>query len=449
MSTFKNKNLKCNKILQNEKKSDHYNIIADKHSKIMENFENKKKSLPILKETVSKHKLEIESLMPENLNETIKKIKNQEKKLKEKISDLENGGEIKIIKKRKTVVHQDNDDTTKSDILLKFTMELEELQLKLEHINDIYHRNCQIRKLHDKIRELENEIYTIENDVEELNYFDDAFDLLHQYTNKSTNTTVKEIEVDLKNLSMLKEIEVTDKKHDIVDRYLQTINEQKKYKRSHVGKMCLACKVPKVINQTDSTFTCSNCGDSEMVIMDSDKPSYKDPINEVKTNTYKRINHCSELLNQSQGKEMTDIDDSLLREIVEELKILGKSDLSKITKDDIKIALKNIGKGFKSEHAVYIANKLNNIPVNSLPHDTVEIVKTMFAEVERTWKRYKDGDRKNFMNSSFVFHKIFELLGEKEEAKKWKFLKQDKLEKHDELWEKICNHLNWEYIPSE
>ena len=70
----------------------------------------------------------------------------------------------------------------------------------------------------------------------------------------------------------------------------------------------------------------------------------------------------------------------------------------------------------------------------------------MFVTVEDAWYIFKDPNRKNFMNTNFVFHKIFELLGEDEEAEKYPYLADDKLDEHDELWEKICNYLEWEFI---
>jgi hypothetical protein len=72
-------------------------------------------------------------------------------------------------------------------------------------------------------------------------------------------------------------------------------------------KEFIKCNIEKVLHLQDGFLICTNCGDSEYVILDSDKPNYKNPIIENKLNGYKRMNHFSELLNQFQGKESTEI----------------------------------------------------------------------------------------------------------------------------------------------
>eukprot|EP00981_Chlorochromonas_danica_P010340 scaffold3141_cov162-Ochromonas_danica.AAC.1 len=182
--------------------------------------------------------------------------------------------------------------------------------------------------------------------------------------------------------------------------------------------------------------------------MDFDKPLYNSSSSESKINSYRRINHCSEVLDQFQGKETTDIDQVLLNQIIEELKVFGILDLVTVTRQNVKAALKSLGKSSKSEHATLITNKLNGVAVKTIPHELLEIVKAMWIIIEDTWYIYKDSSRKNFMNSSYVFHKIFELLDEPQLAEKWPYLADDKLKKYDVLWEKITSHLGWEYIPS-
>eukprot|EP01039_Chlorochromonas_danica_P018968 gene18968-22911_t len=85
--------------------------------------------------------------------------------------------------------------------------------------------------------------------------------------------------------------------------------------------------------------------------MDFDKPLYNSSSTESKINSYRRINHCSEVLDQFQGKETTDIDQVLLNQIIEELKVFGILDLTTVTKQNVKAALKSLGKSSKSEHA--------------------------------------------------------------------------------------------------
>ena len=64
---------------------------------------------------------------------------------------------------------------------------------------------------------------------------------------------------------------------------------------------------------------CRKC-DISYIIIDSDKPSYKDPPKEVCYFAYKRINHFNEWLAQFQAKETTDIPVKIYDQILLEIK---------------------------------------------------------------------------------------------------------------------------------
>ena len=66
---------------------------------------------------------------------------------------------------------------------------------------------------------------------------------------------------------------------------------------------CDECEKEMVFSPNEAVFTCTDCGYQEFVLIDSDKPSYKDPPREVSYYTYKRINHFNEWLAQFQAKE--------------------------------------------------------------------------------------------------------------------------------------------------
>ena len=70
---------------------------------------------------------------------------------------------------------------------------------------------------------------------------------------------------------------------------------------------CNECGAEMVFSSNEALFTCPSCGFQEFVLVDSDKPSYKDPPREVSYYAYKRINHFNEWLAQIQAKESTDI----------------------------------------------------------------------------------------------------------------------------------------------
>jgi hypothetical protein len=463
MSIFKDKNIKYNKNCNNEKKSIHYNIIDVKHIEKMDNIKKKEDNLPNLKDECDKIISELKKICDENtLDSYIEEIKSKRLKILSKIETIKNTSDKKInleeknkISKRavKHMIVNVNEVqlSPKEKQIAKQEKQIVNYDEQLSMLTNIYERNCHINNLKHRKADLEEEIYNIDNNLEELDYFDGTYDILHDYYKKDEDDK-RYIKVDnicdLFKDDVISKQETSYKKTQIVDKFLQSINQNKKKKKSNIGKICEICKIPKSLNIQEGIFTCKQCGECELAIMDSDKPSYRDPTSDIKSNTYRRANHCSELLNQSQGKESTEIEESLFNDIINGLYSIGITDLACITKTDIKIVLTNLGKTNKVEHAVYIINKINGIPAETMSHELNEIVKQMFAMVEEAWYLYKEPNRKNFMNTKYVFHKIFELLGEDDEAKKWSLLADAKLCLHDDLWEKICVHWQWEYIPT-
>ena len=65
---------------------------------------------------------------------------------------------------------------------------------------------------------------------------------------------------------------------------------------------------------------CPKCGTLEKLLVDSDKPSYKEPPREISYFAYKRINHFNEWLAQFQAKETTEIPQELYDQILIEIK---------------------------------------------------------------------------------------------------------------------------------
>ena len=86
---------------------------------------------------------------------------------------------------------------------------------------------------------------------------------------------------------------------------------------------------------------CKKCGDISYIVIDSDKPSYKDPPKEVCYFAYKRINHFNEWLAQFQAKETTDIPKELYDQILIEIKKERIDNMSKLTQSKIREILKN------------------------------------------------------------------------------------------------------------
>lgn len=64
-----------------------------------------------------------------------------------------------------------------------------------------------------------------------------------------------------------------------------------------ISKFCINCNIDKILIYSEGTYTCTNCGEVESCIVESDITSYKDPMIEKPTFPYKRKNHFCEWIN--------------------------------------------------------------------------------------------------------------------------------------------------------
>jgi hypothetical protein len=95
--------------------------------------------------------------------------------------------------------------------------------------------------------------------------------------------------------------EAVFKKKNILDDYLKKINS------NYVSKIkvdmnickCPNCNEEMILYPSDGIQICDKCGLQENILIESDKPSFKDPPMEVSYFSYKRINHYNEYKRQS------------------------------------------------------------------------------------------------------------------------------------------------------
>jgi len=207
-------------------------------------------------------------------------------------------------------------------------------------------------------------------------------------------------------------------------------------------KYCIECKIEKILDMTESAYICPCCGDSEMIILDEDR-QIKD------YSPYRKVNHFREWLNQFQAKQSPDIPENVFIDIVKELNKRRITDLSVLDKKKMKAILKKLEYNIYYEHVAYIINKLNNLPPPKITRDMEKLFISMFFKIQDPWEMYKHPDRKNFLSYSYVLHKFCELLELDHLLDCFPLHKDsDKIMENDQLWEKICKHLKWEYISS-
>ncbi len=208
-------------------------------------------------------------------------------------------------------------------------------------------------------------------------------------------------------------------------------------------------KIEKILIPNEGISVCNKCGDLTHIVIDSDKPSYKDPPPEATYFAYKKINHLNEWLNQIQALESTDIPEEIYEKIWEEIKKERIDDLTKLNYKKIRDYLKKLRLNKYYEHIPHILYKLNGLPAPKLTNEVIEVLRAMFREIQGPFNEICPPDRKNFLSYSYTLHKFVELLGLDEYKLLFPLLKsREKLHQQDIMWKKICEKVGWEFIKS-
>lgn len=192
---------------------------------------------------------------------------------------------------------------------------------------------------------------------------------------------------------------------------------------------------------------CKKCHNAERLIMEVEKPSYKEPPSEVTYYAYKRMNHCNEWINQIQGKEYTEIPNEVIDAILVELKKQKITNMAKLNTDKVREILRKLKINKYYEHIPYIMYKLSGIPPPRLGTETEEKLRQMFDAIQVPYLRHAPPGRKNFLSYSYVLHKMMQLLGQNEHLGLFRLAKsRDKHLVMENVWKKICKDLNWVFI---
>lgn len=216
------------------------------------------------------------------------------------------------------------------------------------------------------------------------------------------------------------------------------------------GMECAHCgSVSHILNMQDGCIVCLSCHSIEYVIVDHDKPVYKDPPKDVACFAYKRINHLNEWLNQVQGKETTEIPEEVFMNIITEIKKQKITNMATLTTKKIRSILKKIDSNKYYEHIPHIIYRLNGIPAVHMPPELEDKVRFMFCTIQIPFLKYQPPNRKNFLSYSYCLHKMMQLLDKDQYLVNFPLLKsREKLYQQDQIWKKICGDVKWDFIPS-
>ena len=345
--------------------------------------------------------------------------------------------------------------------ITKMEREITTLETKLSDIKDI---ETEIQ-MKDRIIYLKDEInnYKINNNnTNEIEYFLDNGNIIFDYfdTKKYTDEA---IDINTQNPSHImsyfnknsneknKENSGNKNKKHLLNNFLLNTKENYQIDYNDYTQnifLCTRCNINKIVYMSEGKNICPQCGEETFILIESDKPSYKDPPREITYFSYKRINHFNEWLEQFQAKETTDIPKEIYELILIEIK-KERIDINRLKSSKLRHILKKIGKNKYYEHIPHILNKLNGKSPPIMSIEIEEELRRMFKEIQLPFHKFCPKNRKNFLSYSYVLHKFVELLGLEEFSNSFLLLKsREKLYQQDIIWKNICNYLNWDYYSS-
>jgi hypothetical protein len=182
--------------------------------------------------------------------------------------------------------------------------------------------------------------------------------------------------------------------------------------------------------------------------VDNNKPTNKEPPNEVSYTAYIRLNHFKEILSQFQAKETTQIPEEVISAIRARIKKERIEDMSQITYDKMRDILRKLGLNKYFEHIQYI-NSLFGIKPPIMNEELHETLCVLFIEIQKPWAMHCPANRTNFFNYTYTLYQLCVLLDQTQYLPYIPLLKDlEKQRAQDQIWQLVCNTLGWLYIPS-
>ena len=282
----------------NAKSAINENITIDaKHNDMVKHFKDLQKSIPILKNDLknlinkyktldTKDKSEFEVIMEKNdLRDKINELKENINCIVEKEEENKYFLEVGVLLHNyyETMENSKNDDVEND--FEKNLLNTEEYDEELTSDDDELEIDNE-SEISEK-KPVYKSVLNFFNERETKNFEDDK-DKVKEPEKDNGYTSMK--------ISDFVKEETVIKKKNILDEYLKKIdpNYITKIKIDNNICKCPSCKTEMTIYPSDGIQICENCGLQENILIESDKPSFKDPPMEVSYFSYKRINHYNE-----------------------------------------------------------------------------------------------------------------------------------------------------------
>ena len=330
----------------------------------------------------------------------------------------------------------------------KITVVIPKLNKQIEELKELKTPENE-KETNSKIEECEKKIKFIINEKNKY-YLDNSkylFEYFESKQNIDKNNTPK------KTINSFFNVKEQEQPYETMNHCIQEYLKKNSFDTVNISEysynknICPHCAIGELIKVNhDGIVLCNHCFITQHYLVDNDKPSYKEPPKEISFYAYKRINHFREILSQFQAKESTDIPKDIIERISSQIK-KERILLSNLTNKKTKEILKKLGYNKYYEHIPFIKDKLGIKPPVMTPQ-LEETLCNLFMDIQIPYAKFCPNDRVNFLNYYYTLYKLCELLGETKYLYHFPMLKDQKKIEQDEIWKKICDELNWDYIPT-
>jgi hypothetical protein len=313
----------------------------------------------------------------------------------------------------------------------------------------------------DKIKEIRNKIaflkteknhYLLENSKYIFQYFEEKKKISSGHNNQNTNLLNNFFKISQK--TILNENSAAQKKSKTnFQSYWKNVNNEIINIQDFIipSNVCEYCRNGELIPQDEEgIMICNNskCGKFITYIIDSSKPSNKEPPNEVSYTAYIRLNHFKEILSQFQAKETTQIPEEVITSIRNRIVKERITDMSKLNYNKMREILRKLGLNKYFEHIQYI-NSIFGIKPPIMNEELHETLCVLFIEIQPCWSVHCPINRTNFFNYTYTLYQLCVLLDQKQYLPFIPLLKnREKQCDMDMIWKNVCNDLDWEYFPT-
>ena len=311
-----------------------------------------------------------------------------------------------------------------------------------------------IKEIRVKIRTLKNEKnrYLLENSKYIFQYFEEKKKISSGDNNQNTNLLNNFFKISQKTISNENSAALKKSKTNFQS-YWKNVNNEIINIQDFIipSNVCEYCRNGELIPQDEEgIMICNNskCGKFITYIIDSSKPSNKEPPNEVSYTAYIRLNHFKEILSQFQAKETTQIPKEVITSIRNRIIKERITDMSKINYNKMREILRKLGLNKYFEHIQYI-NSIFGIKPPIMNEELHETLCVLFIEIQPYWSVHCPINRTNFFNYTYTLYQLCVLLDQKQYLPFIPLLKnREKQCDMDMIWKNVCNDLDWEYFPT-